>query len=147
MTTQPSGPHRNEPTGARRLLILSACALAVGACSTLGSVDEAEIGRIAAVNLATSLEASAAMRQGRLEAAASTMDASLHRDLSYLIITYPRASADPTFLRQAHRTVRSLKRYWLQYPPELLDHDAIAFIERVCRSAGDCPREELKAKR
>jgi hypothetical protein len=107
----------------------------------------AEIARIASVNVESAVRVRKAFDSKFEGEAKNLLDVSISQHLFYMQSFESGALPDASYARQRGRSVASVKREWLERPPFAVEDETRAYIEEVCRQTTECPPGEIQAKK
>ena len=110
------------------------------------SVQKREIALVAATNLEGRVRTKNAIQTVQTATAIGLLDAAMYQDVFFLQQFDALATTDKDYPRQRDRAIKLVKENWLKYPPEYLDPESTAFIERICTQVKDCPKGDVRAK-
>jgi hypothetical protein len=107
----------------------------------------AEIARIAAVNVERSIRVRRDLEQKAPGSARDLLDAGIGQDLFYMQAFESAALSDDAYAKQRARSIALVKQEWLRRPPFALDDGTRLYIDEVCLQIKTCPQGELQARK
>lgn len=131
--------------------VVMICALLSTVAAGIGyyvgvSIQSREIALIAAVDLESRVRIKNALDAGQTSAALGLLDAGMYQDVFWLQQFDAFAVTVSDYPRQRNRSIKLVKDNWLKNPPEYLDPESNAYIEKICGQAKDCPKGEVRPK-
>jgi hypothetical protein len=126
-------------------VLLSAGAAGIGYYVGV-SIQSREIALFAAVDLESRARIKNALQAGQTSSALGLLDAGMYQDMFWLQQFDSLAVTANDYPRQRNRAIKLAKDNWIKSPPEYLDPESNAYIEKICDQSKDCPKGEVRPK-